>query len=412
MNFKTRLTTAIATGAVLLNALAPVALAQEVVVAGNGAFSDNTANVTTVTTTNVSQNNTAVVTNNVTSNADTGGNDANFNGGGDVVVSTGNATSNVAVSTGVNKNVLNLDCNCVTGGDTKVTIAGNNAFSDNTANVTDISTVNLTQNNNANVVNTVEADAETGDNDANFNGGGDVVIDTGDASATVLVSTDANLNSARIGGGTGAGAGNSVSILGNLAFTDNAANVTNLSSVTLSQNNTAAVTNDVEADAETGENDANFNGGGEVMIHTGDAKANVAVSNLLNFNSADVNCACLFGSGVKVTIAENGAFSDNSVNLTNLNSLLQAQLNYAAVTNDVEADAETGENDANFNGGALGEINDPAIHTGNATTNTGVSTSANVNSVGATTLTLPGNWNVGLSFNLVALWSALLSVVV
>ena len=40
MTFKTRLTTAIATGAVLLNALAPIAAADTITVSGNGAFSN------------------------------------------------------------------------------------------------------------------------------------------------------------------------------------------------------------------------------------------------------------------------------------------------------------------------------------------------------------------------------------
>ncbi len=109
MTFKTRLTTAIATGAVLLNALAPVALAQDATVAGNGASSNNTVNVTSNSNTTVAQSNNATVTNAVNSNSNTGGNTAGFNTGGNVGIQTGNATTAVSVETAVNKNVASLD---------------------------------------------------------------------------------------------------------------------------------------------------------------------------------------------------------------------------------------------------------------------------------------------------------------
>ena len=411
MNFKTRLTTALATGAVLLNALAPVALAQEVTVSGNGAFSDSTVNVTNTNETTVNQTNTAEVTNNVTTNADTGGNDANFNTGGDVAVSTGDASTNVAVSTGVNKNVADLDCDCISGGDTKVTVSGNGAFSDNTVGVSNNTIVALDQTNNARVTNNITANSDSGDNDANFNTGGDVTIGTGNASSTVLVKTDANLNSASIGGGAGTGNGSSVTISGNGAFSDNTVRLRNSATVDLDQENTARVTNNVTADADTGNNDALFSTGGDVMIGTGNAKANVGVSNLLNFNSADVDCDCIFGDGVKVVISGNGAFSDNVVGVNNTNALLLSQLNTAVLMNNVTADADTGDNDAGFSVGAVDIDSDPSIHTGDASTSTVVSNSANANILGDTSLTLPGNWSVGVSFNMVALWAALLSVV-
>jgi len=62
--------------------------------------------------------------------------------------------------------------------------------------------IDITQNNRADFDNYIKyVTAKTGNNDANKNTGGDVEIDTGDASVTVEVSNWANANSARVGNG-------------------------------------------------------------------------------------------------------------------------------------------------------------------------------------------------------------------
>src|SRR3989338_3997974 len=97
---KRKLATAIATGALLLNAFAPLAFASTTIqISGNGVGSNNYANVTQTSTTTVKQSNNASVTNNVDAYADTGDNSAKWNTGGDVTVNTGNATVNTSVST-------------------------------------------------------------------------------------------------------------------------------------------------------------------------------------------------------------------------------------------------------------------------------------------------------------------------
>ena len=68
------------------------------------------------------------------------------------------------------------------------------------------------------------------------------------------------------------------------------------------------LTNDVDADAKTGENEAEFNTGGDVMIDTGDAKVIAEVDNSVNFNYADVDCGCTWD--VTAKIAGNGAEAD------------------------------------------------------------------------------------------------------
>src|SRR3990172_3467484 len=99
---------------------------------------------------------------------------------------------------------------------TTININGNAADSDNDVTVQLESETNVTQNNTANFNNNKYGDANTGNNDANQNNGGDVNIQTGDASVTVAVSNWANANSARVGGN-----GNETSV--SLKILDNAA---------------------------------------------------------------------------------------------------------------------------------------------------------------------------------------------
>ncbi len=162
-------------------------------------------------------------------------------------------------------------------------------------------------------------------------------------------------------------------ISGNGAGSDNWTTVNQTNKTTVTQNNNAIVTNMVDADAKTGGNDAGFNTGGNVGIHTGDATVKADITNDLNRNAAEVDC-CSAGS-TDVKISENGAGSQNGVQLGEKTTTTVTQDNKAMVTNMVDADAKTGGNDAYKNTGG-----DVMIGTGNATVDTNVSTTANVNS--------------------------------
>ncbi len=415
MTLKTKLTTAIATGAVLLNALAPMALASTTIeISGNGAGSDNWATMNQVTTQTVTQNNVANVTNNVDANASTGGNDANLNTGGTVIIDTGDAKSKVNVTNDLNKNLAEVDC--CQAGDTNVTVSGNGADSDNGVKLEQTTRATVTQNNNATVNNDVDADAKTGYNDAIANTGSDVIISTGNAESDVNVSTTANVNSAKVGN-NGAGASNPSAtfvISGNGAGSDNyiTAALTKVNAV--SQKNSANVINDVDADASTGGNDANLNTGGDVIIATGKAKVMADVENTVNFNSADIDCGCTWD--VKAKIAGNGAEdpkneenSDEEENLITVDlasTQTIGQGNGSFLNNDLEdLNAKTGKNDVESNTGSV-EGGDPAILTGDATVDSSVSNSGNVNVVGDfLPIELPEVPNFEFSFNFAALWA-------
>lgn len=397
MNFKTRLTTAIATGAVLLNALAPIALAQDVTVTGNGATSNNTVNVNNNSNTTVSQSNTANVTNVVNSTSNTGNNSAGLNTGGNVGIQTGNATTAVSVETAVNKNVVSLECNCVAGGNTNVTVDGNGALSVNTVNANQNNSTSLGQSNYANVYNEVNAGSNSGGNSAGLNTGGDVLIHTGSASTFVEVSTAANANFATLGGGSAtAGNGSSVLITGNGALSTNTVNLNQNSALVLSQGNYASVFNAVSGNSNTGNNSAGLNTGGDVMIHTGDAWTGVSVDNLVNFNSANVDCDCISGGFGLLKLGGNGALSVNKINANDNSSTSFGQGNAADLYNSVYGDSNAGYNDISLSTGPA--AGDPSVHTGNATSGTAVSNTANANLL---------NNGVNVSFDVFALWSLL-----
>lgn len=375
MTFTKRITTAIATGAVLVNALAPVALAQEINVEGNGAFSDNGVAVSNNSNTTVSQTNNANVTNKVSSNASSGGNTSKFNTGGSSSIDTGAATSSTTINNSLNSNKASLpSCGNCAAGATDVTVSGNGAYADTVVGVNNNKSVTLNQDNKAKVVNHVDANATTGGNDSKFNTGGTTGITTGAAFTVANVSTTANANVATLGGGNGLAGGSSVTIDGNGAFSDNNVGLNQNSAVVLNQDNSAYVKNIVDAKSGTGYNDSKFNTGGDNSIDTGAATTGVTVDNAVNFNVASVDCDCVLGEGLAVTIEENGAKSLNNVGASLNNALLAGQDNGTHLYNDVDGKSKSGHNDSAFGTGG-----DNDTETGATLSVTEVSNQGNVN---------------------------------
>jgi hypothetical protein len=407
-NLKKQIFSVITAGVMVANVATPALAGTEIVISGNGAGSDNWATVGQTSTTTVTQNNQANVTNNVSADAKTGNNDASFNTGGDVNIDTGDAKTKVDVSNVLNSNSADVDC-CAAG-DTEVKISGNGAKSDNGVKLEQSTNTTVDQDNDANVTNNVDANAKTGYNDASKNTGGEVSIKTGKATSDVDVATVANVNSAKVGSGHGSNPSASFIISGNGAGSDNYIGAVLANETVVSQDNDANVTNDVDAKASTGGNDAGFNTGGEVHIMTGDAKAKVDVDNSVNFNFADVDCGCVWD--VLAKIEGNGAEGDNhhkhrrnhDENLIELGletAQVVGQGNVAYLNNDVDGDAKTGYNDAESNTGEAD--GDPSIVTGDAKSATDVSNSGNVNSVGDLLPEMPEMPEFEFSFNFAAM---------
>lgn len=243
---------------------------------------------------------------------------------------------------------------------TTIQLSGNGTGSDNSADVDRSNTTVVTQTNNAVINNSVDADADTGNNDANDNTGGDVTIETGDADVVVDVFNKVNSNEASVENCNCDG-DTEVLIQGNGSHSENEVELEQSNLVDVFQDNYAYVKNDVDADAKTGKNDADDNTGGDVSIKTGDADVSVDLATLANHNSAQVKG---HGDGdglVSARILGNGTGSDNDIDLDLSNQVIVTQLNDAKVYNDVDADADTGDNDANDNTGG-----DVSIKTGDA----------------------------------------------
>ncbi len=404
MQFTKRVLTAAATGAILFSSFATTAFASttDITISGNGSTSNNTVNVSSAQNTTAVQSNTAIVTNTVNSTSSTGNNNADANTGGDVTVRTGAASSTTNVSTTANANTANLNnCNCE--GSTNVTISGNGTGSTNNATVANGNGTALFQTNAAVITNNVNNNAKTGDNSANANTGGDVTIATGGATANSTVANLANANVATQGTGLGsAGQTSSVVISGNGSGSKNTISLAEGQSTLLVQSNSAIVTNVVNSNAKTGDNDANANTGGDVTITTGPAASNANVWNMVNFNVADLDCGCVTDLLVKVSGNGTDSYNKISANLGDGSAIFQGAGNgglggnLALLTNVATANSGTGYNGASANTGPV--LDDPVvIWTGEASNTTNVSNSGNVNVIGSSTWTLPTGLNFTFS---------------
>ncbi len=255
---------------------------------------------------------------------------------------------------------------------TTLEISGNGSNSDSTANVSVSNNTTVVQSNNADINNDVNVDADTGHNDANDNTGGDVTIDTGDATTDVAVSNTVNSNTASVDccdtGDT------DVLISGNGTHSDNNVNLDNNHSTTLYQTNNADIDNDVDVDSDTGYNDAEDNTGGDVSITTGDVDTSVTLSTVANANVATVGGNGGEGGTLSARIIGNGSNSDNDIDLDLTNDVLLVQSNDADVDNDVDVDSDTGDNDADDNTNG-----DVMIDTGDATTDVTIDNALNFN---------------------------------
>jgi len=408
MTFKSRLTTAIATGAVLVSALAPIASADTVNVTGNGAFTNNAASVSTNTTSVVNQTNNANISNNVNSNASTGGNSSDFNTGGSSTIKTGNATTNVSINNAANLNSATVsNCGC-SNDPINVSVGGNGAYSQNGVSAANTSSVFANQNNNANYNNNVTANASTGKNDSSFNTGGGSIVVTGNASTNVDVNNAANANVANIGGNGGSSDPSNIDVSGNGAFSETGVALEQDSATVLNQDNNASIRNDVNAKANSGDNSSKFNTGGFVGIATGNATDNVGVNNAANFNFAQLDCGCAL-MGTDISVGGNGADSDNGVTSSSDNSVFPSQVNNEALWNGVKGGAGTGSNDLGFSTGSV--LDDPVVLTGNGTSTTNVNNIGNGNVYNNGSSVHVGDWTVGTTFDLNGFMSYLQSLV-
>jgi len=341
-------------------------------------------------------------------------------GGATIVTGDVNNTGMVVVDANSN---LSADGSS-SGSGISVANDGNGADSSNSGSVSISDNNSTTQNNTADVSNSLDQSGTTGSNSASYNTGGNNIILTGDAnvSGTAITSVNTNLDGVMVaqfdiadghqgdyvldfaancisGCGT---ASASASNTGNGADSTNNASVDQTSSDATFQNNDAAVGNTLILAADTGNNDTNANTGGNNTIATGDANVNGNALTFANNNISGSNVVfgvvniygdlvgdiifpeeafgCCGTTGASAANTGNGADSENTASVSTTQTDNTFQANQATIDNNLTLNAETGSNDTNANTGG-----NNLISSGDTSVNASVLNVANTNIDG-------GNW--------------------
>lgn len=354
---------------------------------------------------------------------------------GDPRIETGESNvSGVVINTG-NNNYIGSGYGGSGIGSVGIANEGNGTLSTNTGSATLDTTNTNTQDNLANVNNSLVLSSATGENSTSRNVGTSS-IDTGEANVTGTIINSLNTNvdgvmvaefnvdddyigdlildfSAYCIGGC---SGNSIDI----ANTDNGSDSTNTGEVDLTeinntfQGNDATLENELILSANSGDNTADNNTGGDSTIETGDANVVGNILNFVNNNLAGnviygvVNIfgdlvgdiilpeeyiaqLAYYGSSYNLSNTNNGSESTNSADLDQDITNNFTQTNDAQILNNVILDATTGDNTTSDNTGG-----DNSIETGDIDIDASVVNIANTNVVGGTwwivLVNEAGNW--------------------
>jgi hypothetical protein len=248
----------------------------------------------------------------------------------------------------------------------ELVISGNGSGSVNQVEAIVKTEVAVEQNNEAEITNSVNTQADTGNNQVANSG--DSTIATGDIVQSVDVTNDLNKSAAEVVvccqqdvkvdiSGNGSGSSNYVSL-----------NVEN--NKTVNVDNSAKITNSVNGYANTGGN--SITGSNEVTIDTGNIKASAVIEN--DVNTSNVITSNSVGSLI-THIYGNGPFSQNYIvaNIKNENNINVN--NNSFINNFVDWFLNTGQNSVN---GANGKVN---IRTGDIIYDLFINNKANLSSV-------------------------------
>lgn len=344
---------------------------------------------------------------------DPGGQVANGQNGGSTI-NTGSADNSAVLANDANSNLANSGEGG--GGSASVVNSGNGSDSQNSGSAQIADSNNTYQNNSANIVNDLNQDSITGQNSASKNTGGDVNITTGDANVSGTLINTVNTNAAGIavsefnieddhvgdyildfaanciygcvGGATAANTGNG-------SGSNNDANTSQVLDNNTFQTNEANIGNDLTLTADSGNNRADRNTGGDVNVATGDANVS---ANALTFANNNISGEILYGvvniygdlvgdiifpeemlnscCGGSATAAnsQNGSDSTNSANATQNTTNNTVQTNLASITNNLNLDSTSGDNIASRNTDGSNSIT-----TGNTSVDANVLNVANSN---------------------------------
>lgn len=235
-------------------------------------------------------------------------------------------------------------------------ITGNGQSSQNEIQTVTNNQTTVTQNNDSQIINNVEATSNTGQNQANQNTNGQTTIQTGSASLSTEVINATNTSGANLNCCPNTPSNNS-SIEGNGASSNNHLNQSQTSNTSVTLNQNAKITTNITGSANTGNNKALKNGD-HTTILTGDIRASNQIINT-NINSSQILVPVNFSSSSNAKISGNGATTNNNI-YTNYSSTNTIKiLNDATINNLINFYANSGGNIASYNNG------DVFIKTGN-----------------------------------------------
>lgn len=369
------------------------------------------ATATTPTTTPTATNDTGITASNSTKDSS--------NQVGDVGIDTGDSDVVATLTNNANTNVLSDD-NVMYGDPVEgvaIVNSGNGADSNNDGSVSISDASDTIQLNNADINNNLDASAVSGRNTASKNVGSST-INTGDSNVTGTIINNVNTNAAgvmvsefnivddQVGDYVldydsactfGCGSGTSVVNENNGSDSQNTGQVNVADDSQTFQSNIGNLNNDMVLVADSGNNEAKNNTGGDNTIKTGDA--NIA-ANILNFMNNNIAGNVVYGvvnvfgdligdiilpqseidkhsADVGLANSANGSGSEND-SIANLSSTDQyQQFNQAEIINNIDLEATTGKNEAKDNTGG-----NNSISTGDSNIDANVTNIANNNIIG------------------------------
>lgn len=234
----------------------------------------------------------------------------------------------------------------------EISVSGNGEGSTSGVNVNVSQTTQTQQQNTAEVNNNVDVNADTGNNTASDNSGGDTSITTGDINIDSSIQNEGiNQSSVELDCCQG---DLSAQISGNGSNSTNSINYSvnegkEGGNTNISVYNNANITNNVSGTANTGYNQAN-NNSGNVSISTGSITVSDSIINK-SINVYEVNAPSGNGGDVSISIKDNGSGSTNSITFSDSADLTIDINNSANIVNNSKWDLNTGKNIANGNNG-------------------------------------------------------------
>jgi len=380
MNKFSKLSAAAGVASVSLAFFATAALA-DTTATNTGDHATINASNTNSTTVGVSNSNSAMISQSVSASSNTGGNSANRNVGS-ASIDTGNAA--VSNSLGVNANTNKTTVSNVgntSSPDVKLVNTGDRFTA--SANNNNSTTVSVSNNNVLGASQSSSSNANTGDNRANRNASvnGDPSITTGDAGVSNVFNVAGNNNQTTLSNiGAGMGAGTNVKFVNTGDNADLDANNTNSVNVGVSNDNMAYIMQYAQSDANTGNNRANRNVAvtGGTSISSGDAGISNVFGVQANSNTTSINGMGLAGSGSEVMLDVTNTGDRLEVNGDNdtTTTVSVANGNTIVLSQTTCSDANTGDNQANRNVSASGNV---GIFSGNAAMAAALMANANAN---------------------------------